>query len=278
LLIISLFAKILILNIQQPYQRWYSERHISTSATAAIQDKSQTIKSIKVGLSSAATIGGDFSSSSKAIATTTATAIMSASNQSFCNKASNNNIYNVHVNNNNNIQSKANNSILNPIVGNDVGQQHGTMKNNNVIMSMSQNDKFQLANTTSSLFSTKISFSDDNSVVVVGVSGSGGGGNGGGGNNNNNNGSNNSEIINEHMKDESNAAVVNYQNLENHHLMNFHEAKFDLANSKQQHISNNNNTNNNNHHQHHHHHHHQTRSNSNALSDASLPLDLCQVN
>lgn len=63
------------------------------------------------------------------------------SNQSFCNKASNN-IYNVHVNN---IQSKANNSILNPI-GNDVGQQHGSMKNNNVIMSMSQNDKFQLVN------------------------------------------------------------------------------------------------------------------------------------
>lgn len=65
-----------------------------------------------------------------------------ASNQSsFCNKASNN-IYNVHVNN---IQSKTNNSILNSI-GNDVGQQqHGSsMKNNNVIMSMSQNDKFKL--------------------------------------------------------------------------------------------------------------------------------------
>jgi hypothetical protein len=221
-----------------------------------------------VGLSSA-TIGGDFSSTSKAIAAaaaSTTTTIMSAhdaSNQSFCNKASNN-IYNVHVNNNgnnNNIQSKANNSILNSIVGNDVGQQHGTMKNNNVIMSMSQNDKFQLANTTSSLFSTKISFSDGN------------GGSGGGGNNSNNN----SEIINEHMKDEStNAAIVNYQNLENHHLMSFHEQKFDLANagSKQQHIS----TSSNNekgissyNHQHH------TRSNNNNISDTSLPLDLCQV-
>jgi hypothetical protein len=88
-----------------------------------------------VGLS-----GGDFSSS-------TAGGAMShdVSNQSYCNKASNNNIYNVHVNN---IQSKANNSILNPI-GNDIGQQqqqHGSMKNNNVIMSMSQNDKFQLVN------------------------------------------------------------------------------------------------------------------------------------
>lgn len=150
---------------QQPYQRWYSERHISTSA-AGIQDKSQTIKSIKVGLS-AATIGGDYPTpTSKAlVAASTATTIMSAhdaSNQSFCNKASNNNIYNVHVNNNGNnnsgIQSKANNSILNSIVGNDVGQQRGTMKNNNVIMSMSQNDKFQLANTTSSLFSTKYHF------------------------------------------------------------------------------------------------------------------------
>ncbi|XP_070491104.1 calmodulin-binding transcription activator 2-like isoform X4 [Chironomus tepperi] len=103
---------------KQPYQRWYSERHISTSV---VQDKPQsTIKNIKVGLS------GDFSSKS-----TIAANVMShdTSNQSFCNKASNN-IYNVHVNN---IQSKTNNSILNPI-GNDVGQQHGSMKNNNVIM------------------------------------------------------------------------------------------------------------------------------------------------
>lgn len=216
-----------------------------------------------MGLSSA-TIGGDFSSKAIAAAAASAsTTIMSAhdaSNQSFCNKASNNNIYNVHVNNNgnnNNIQSKANNSILNSIVGNDVGQQHGTMKNNNVIMSMSQNDKFQLANTTSSLFSTKLSFSDGN------------GGSGGGGNNSNNN----SEIINEHMKDESaNAAVVNYQNLENHHLMSFHEQKFDLANagSKQQHISNSSNNEKGIYN-----HHHHTRSNN--ISDTSLPLDLCQV-
>jgi hypothetical protein len=215
-----------------------------------------------VGLSSA-TIGGDFSSKAIAAAAASTTTIMSAhdaSNQSFCNKASNNNIYNVHVNNNgnnNNIQSKANNSILNSIVGNDVGQQHGTMKNNNVIMSMSQNDKFQLANTTSSLFSTKLSFSDGNGA-------------GGGGNNSNNN----SEIINEHMKDESaNAAVVNYQNLENHHLMSFHEQKFDLVNagSKQQHIS----TSSNNEKRIYNHHH--TRSNNNNISDTSLPLDLCQV-
>lgn len=204
-----------------------------------------------------------------------------ASNQSFCNKASNNNnnIYNVHVNNNNNIQSKANNSILNSIVGNDVGQQHGTMKNNNVIMSMSQNDKFQLANTTSSLFSTKISFSDDNSVVVVGVSSGVGGSNTNGGGGGNNNSNSNSEIINEHMKDESNAAVVNYQNLENHHLMNFHEQKFDLANNskQQQHISNN--EKGYNHHHQHHHHQMSSRSNNNNNnnSDKSLPLDLCQV-
>lgn len=216
---------------------------------------------------SAATIGGDFSSSKAiAAAASTTTTIMSAhdaSNQSYCNKTSNN-IYNVHVNNNgnnNNIQSKANNSILNSIVGNDVGQQHGTMKNNNVIMSMSQNDKFQLANTTSSLFSTKISFSDGN------------GGAGGGGNNSNNN----SEIINGCMKDESaNAAVVNYQNLENHHLMSFHEQKFDLANaggSKQQHIST---SSNNEKGMSAYNHHHQTRSNNN-ISDTSIPLDLCQV-
>lgn len=117
--------------------RWFSERHISTSA---VQDKSQTttIKNIKVGLSS------DFSSkSTSANVAANAMSHHDASNQSYCNKTSNN-IYNVHVNN---TQSKANNSILNPI-GNDVGQQqqqHGSMKNNNnVIMSMSLNDKFQL--------------------------------------------------------------------------------------------------------------------------------------
>jgi hypothetical protein len=91
-----------------------------------VQDKQQSMKNIKVGIS------GEFSSKSTGMS-------HDASNQSFCNKASNN-IYNVHVNT---IQSKANNSILNPI-GNDVGQ-HGSMKNNNnVIMSMSQSDKFQL--------------------------------------------------------------------------------------------------------------------------------------
>ncbi|KAG5676941.1 hypothetical protein PVAND_006736 [Polypedilum vanderplanki] len=104
---------------KQPYQRWYSERHISTST---IQDKSQTtIKNMKVGLS------GDFTSPTAG----PMTHHHDISNQSYCNKASNN-IYNVH--HVNNIQSKANNSILNPI-GNDIGQQqHGSMKNNNVIM------------------------------------------------------------------------------------------------------------------------------------------------
>ena len=90
---------------------------------------------------SAATIGGDFPSTTAKVSNAPSTILNlnahDASNQSFCNKLSNNKIYNTN-------QSKGNSSILNSIVGNDIGQQHGAMKNNSVIMSMSHANKFQL--------------------------------------------------------------------------------------------------------------------------------------
>jgi hypothetical protein len=67
------------------------------------------------------------------------------------------------------------------------------------------------------------------------------------------------------MKDDSTG--VNYHNIENH-LMNFHDGhhqKFDLANNK--HIANSEKASLSTYDQ-------TSRSN---LSDASLPLDLCQV-
>lgn len=122
---------------QQPYHRWYSERHISTKSD---QDKSSIIRSTKMEPES---ILSSFSHNSSSL--------ISKSTYSTCNLQLNNN---------------SNNSISNNSVD-GITNQHTMMKNNNIINNTSECNKLQLAsNSNLSMFVSEANSRNVNEDIV----------------------------------------------------------------------------------------------------------------